>query len=120
MTALSVVTAHPKGAILRHVLPFDEDTSSSDQARGRITAGTGTGTGTTTHGSSSSSSSRRGNGTVPAALQGHEAELEEMAEQAIALRRLIRVKMADEADFNQVGFHPWLLAWRGCYLNIMC
>ncbi len=36
LNALSAHTGVPKGAILRHVLPFDENTSSNDQSKGRV------------------------------------------------------------------------------------
>ena len=83
MAALSARTHFPKGAILRYVLPFDEDTSSSDQASGRIEGAAVAGT--------------------PAALVGHAEALGSLARRAVELRRIIRVKMADEADVSQVS-----------------
>lgn len=85
LAALSAQTRFPKGAILRQVLPFDEHTSSNDQAKGRV----GTADSYLT--------------ALPAALQGHEAALQSLAERAAELRGVIRVKMADEADVTQAG-----------------
>jgi hypothetical protein len=84
LAALSSACKFPKGAILRHVLPFDENTSSNDQAKGRV------------------ASTQAGDLGTPAALLGHEAALQGLGERAVDLRRVIRVKMADEADVNQV------------------
>jgi hypothetical protein len=84
LAALSSACKFPKGAILRHVLPFDENTSSNDQAKGRVVA------------------AQAGELGTPAALRGHEAALQGLGERAVDLRRVIRVKMADEADVNQV------------------
>ncbi len=72
-----------QGSLLRVVLPFDEDTSSNDQAQVR-------------------------NGLSPSlqkASAGYqnidEQTMSKLREQAVMLRKLIRVKMADEADLQQ-------------------
>jgi hypothetical protein len=90
LAALSAATKYPKGAILRQVLPFDEHTSSNDQARGRVAVDSSAG------GAGSADA-------LPAALRGHEAALSHLAERAVELRGVIRVKMADEADVKQAS-----------------
>lgn len=87
LATLSSQTKFPKGAILRHILPFDENTSSNDQAKGRVV----------------SDNNSLDNVAVPAALVGHESVLEGLAESAVRLRGVIRVKMADEADVSQAS-----------------
>lgn len=72
---------------MRHILPFDENTSSNDQAKGRVV----------------SDNNSLDNVAVPAALVGHESVLEGLAESAVRLRGVIRVKMADEADVSQAS-----------------
>lgn len=68
----------PRGALLQIVLPFDNATSLADQAA-------------TAH-----------DAPLPSDLPGIPiADLLKLREQAVALRRLIRVKMADEADLQQ-------------------
>jgi hypothetical protein len=71
----------PQGTLIRIVLPFDEDTSSNDQ-------------------SIINSKSRQSN--VNNTDKINESTLNILKEQAVSLRRLIRVKMADEADLQQV------------------
>lgn len=62
------------GSLLARVLPFNEDTSSNDQSK------------------------------LNSCLeQGGEAvEMKELRASAVAIRGMIRVKMADENDFKQV------------------
>eukprot|EP01031_Cornospumella_fuschlensis_P027967 gene27967-33772_t len=62
------------GALLRQVLPFNEQTSSNDQA--------------------SSAKQHRD-------MLRDDEVLSQLADQAIRIRQLLRVKMADEADFKQ-------------------
>jgi hypothetical protein len=72
-----------QGSLLRVVLPFDEETSSNDQAQVR---------------SGLSPSVQK----VAAGYQNiDEQTMSKLREQAIMLRKLIRVKMADEADLQQ-------------------
>ena len=92
----------PRAALLRVVLPFDEDTSSSDQAhvdsRRRPV-------GTTSSPSSSSSPQRE-----PASVAGvDDHTLTMLQQQAVVLRKLIRIKMADEADLQQAQSATTLL-----------
>lgn len=70
-----------QGTLIRIVLPFDEDTSSNDQS---------------IINSKSHSSNVNYTDTI------NESSLIILREQAVSLRRLIRVKMADEADIQQV------------------
>jgi hypothetical protein len=74
----------PRGTLLRTILPFDESTSSNDQSKVVPPPSPSC--------SSSTSSGTKG-------LDSNMAS--SLREQAIELRRLIRVKMADEADFQQ-------------------
>ncbi len=71
--------------MLRSVLPFDEDTSSSDQAA--ISA--------TKHGKIAALC---GDAEAQAAV---EPDLHLLRAQAVDFRRVVRVKMADEADLKQ-------------------
>ena len=72
-----------QGSLLRVVLPFDEDTSSNDQAQVR-------------NGLSPSLQK------ISAGYQNiDEQTMSKLREQAVMLRKLIRVKMADEADLQQ-------------------
>jgi len=80
LTAAAQRCGVPRGQLLRVVLPFDENTSSNDQAAGSRTS--------------------------PAAASAILAALdpgavEELRSRAVSLRRLLRVKMADEADLLQ-------------------
>ena len=77
------------GALLNKVLPFDEDTPSNDQ-------------------SAVNNSAR----------DLESAELKELRSSAVAIRSLIRVKMADENDFNQV-LHATNL-WRYLVTHVFC
>jgi len=74
----------PRGTLLRTILPFDESTSSNDQSKVVPPPSPSC--------SSSTSSGTKG-------LDSNMAS--SLREQAIELRRLIRVKMADEADLQQ-------------------
>lgn len=60
------------GALLQRVLPFNEHTSSADQAS-----------------------------TGAAHVAGLDGELASLAKQVVSIRSMLRVKMADEADFGQ-------------------
>ena len=85
----------PRAALLRVVLPFDEDTSSSDQAHvdsRRRPMGT-------TSSPSSASSPQRGPIASVTGVDDH--TLTALQQQAVVLRKLIRIKMADEADLQQ-------------------
>jgi hypothetical protein len=79
LTAAASKAGLPRGTLLRSVLPFDEDTSSNDQALGN--------------------GGKAINAAVNALLDS--ATLASLREQAVTLRRLIRVKMADDADLIQ-------------------
>lgn len=72
---------------MRHILPFDENTSSNDQAKGHVL----------------SDEYALDKVAVPAALVGHEVVLEDLSNSAVRLRGVIRVKMADEADVSQAS-----------------
>jgi hypothetical protein len=95
LNAAAIAGRMPRAALLRIVLPFDEDTSSSDQAHVSRTLG---------HPLSPSSSSSPSASASPrvAAVAGVDpSTLLSLQRQAVALRSLIRVKMADEADLLQ-------------------
>ena len=77
MTKSAVIGGIPRGSLLQNVLPFDNVTSLSDQAD-------------TSHMTPLKS--------VPGIS---DETLVTLREQAVTLRKLIRVKMADEADLNQ-------------------
>lgn len=96
LSSAASVLSCPVGAVLRAVLPFDEETSSNDQSA--ITDSNST--------SPSKlllmqSSQRRGD-ISPQSLAKVEAELTRLRAQAVDIRRTVRVKMADEADLKQV------------------
>ena len=74
-----------RGALIRSVLPFDEYTSSNDQAAG------GSGDGQELAALVQSA----------AAAGVDKATVLNLREEALIIRKLIRVKMADEADVNQ-------------------
>ena len=85
LTAVASCCGMPRGALLRVILPFDENTSSNDQSAQRAhTADSATLL--TTLREQSNYSPR---------------VIDQLREQAINLRRTIRVKMADEADLRQ-------------------
>ena len=85
----------PRAGLLRVVLPFDEDTSSSDQAHVDLRRRP---VGTTSSPSSSSSLQR---GPIASVTGVDDHTLTTLQQQAIILRKLIRIKMADEADLQQ-------------------
>jgi len=68
----------PRAKLLRCLLPFDENTSSGDQA---------------------ATASGQQKLDLPTACNEVKAKM--LAEQAVGLRKLVRVKMADEADLQQ-------------------
>jgi hypothetical protein len=68
-----------RGKLLRVVLPFDENTSSNDQAMAAV----------------------GGNPPLTDNGLGSPRVLSQLREQATALRKTVRVKMADEADLRQ-------------------
>lgn len=89
----------PVGAVLRSVLPFDENTSSNDQSA--ISAGDSDGSPSTLL---LQSVGPVGGALSPRATAEMDAELRRLRLQAVDIRRTVRVKMADEADMKQVLF----------------
>jgi len=89
LTAAAKQCGIPRGTLLRSVLPFDESTSSNDQ------------------------SNVRDNGSTinaPSVLSKLDASvLSSLRSRAVDLRRLLRVKMADEADLLQAAAAAELL-----------
>lgn len=103
------------------LLPFDEDTASSDQSLGRVvtvavpTAVT-VAVPTASYTEQSKSTSKQQSlcdlqsqskplavPRITSCLSGGVLELESLISRAVALRRLIRVKIADDADIDQVS-----------------
>lgn len=113
------------------MLPFDENTSSNDQAKGRVGGGFVSAGRDAELGECNMpylslgtrvvfSVGRHNDATVftvnlpiflfscitgavmPSPLKGHDRALKQLAQSAMELRSVIRVKMADEADVNQV------------------
>ena len=79
---LAAASAHvTRAALLRTVLPFDENTSSNDQSK------------IFSHSSSNSNNNNDNN--------NNNLLLEKLREQAVAIRKIVRVKLADEADLQQ-------------------
>ena len=79
----------PVGALLGRVLPFTEETSSRDQSKVEIRAG----------------------------QQGEDLaspEMKALRASAVEIRSMIRVKMADENDFKQVGNCVHISAFAFC------
>jgi len=74
------------------LLPFDEDTASSDQSLGRVAA---------PHAAQSTCRDLLATRIV-SGLSGGSLEMESLTSRAVALRRLMRVKIADDADIDQV------------------
>jgi hypothetical protein len=87
MQELSSQTGIPVGQLLRIVLPFDEETSSADQSR------------LTSRDEEVLLDAVR---SLPA-LAPHARVLQDLRASLSAVRRLLRVKMADHADFQQVS-----------------
>ncbi len=83
------------GQVLRSVLPFDEETSSADQAAGGSTSGIDAVNKLLTGSTSSGRNS-------PVNRSQMESTLNVLRTQATEIRSIIRVKMADEADLKQV------------------
>jgi hypothetical protein len=92
LSAAASSLACPVGLVLRSVLPFDEDTSSADQAAGGSSSGI-----------DSVNKLLTGGGVVSVSRPEMENTLFALRSQATDIRRTIRVKMADEADLKQVG-----------------
>jgi hypothetical protein len=81
LTAAAKQCGIPRGTLLRAVLPFDESTSSNDQSNVRVSGATIN---------------------APSVLGKLDAsDLNSLRTRAVDLRRLLRVKMADEADLLQ-------------------
>ena len=76
----------PRGKLLRVILPFDENTSSNDQAAAQKNAR-----------SAAVAGLEKAMGASPATSH----VLDTLQSQATDLRKTIRVKMADEADLQQ-------------------
>ena len=87
LTEASQRAGIPRGQLLRAVLPFDESTNSNDQAS-VVQVGVRGGAGAPSI-------------AVLSTLDTQSAN--ELRSRAVALRRLLRVKMADEADLLQAG-----------------
>lgn len=80
MESLASSSSWAVGKILRYVLPFNEDASSSDQSAVAAMYID-----------------------VPSELKPQEASLQMLRNLAVRLRKLMRIKMADETDFKQVS-----------------
>jgi hypothetical protein len=76
----------PIGQLIRIVLPFDEETSSADQSS------------TTKRDEAMLIQTVR---TLPS-LQEHVQDILSLRKEFSSIRRLVRIKMADQADFHQV------------------